>query len=132
MNYWAIPLATVFGFLAHLLFLRMFSGFQGFVGDAKGSPAAGAPAVLRQILVFVLILMMAYVLAGAIGHLGPGQTTIGNGVISAAILWVGFVATTSGVNGVLAGQPARQIFMTIGRWLSVLVVEGFCLGVFGA
>ncbi|WP_307153728.1 DUF1761 domain-containing protein [Rhodopseudomonas julia] len=132
MNYLAIPLAAVFGFLAHLLWLRMLPAPKGFSGDARRSSAVGAPAVLRQILVFILILVMAYVLGGAIGHLGPGQTTIRNGVISAAILWAGFVATTSGVNGVLAGQPARQIFMTVGRWFVVLVVEGSLLGVFGA
>ncbi|WP_414832478.1 DUF1761 domain-containing protein [Afifella sp. YEN Y35] len=132
MNYWAIPLAAVFGFLAHLLWLRILPAPKGVSGGVRRSLAMGAPTVPRQILVFILILIMAYVLAGAIGHLGPGQTTTRNGVVSAVILWAGFVATTSGVNGVLAGQPARQTFMTIGRWFFVLVAEGFCLGVFGA
>ncbi|MCT8268596.1 DUF1761 domain-containing protein [Afifella sp. JA880] len=132
MNYWAIPLAGVFGFHAHLLWLRILPAPKDVSDDVRRSLAVGAHAVMRQILVFILILVMAYVLAGAIGHLGPGQATTRNGVISAAILWAGFVATTSGVNGILAGQPARQVFMTIGRWFFVLVVESFCLGVLGA
>ncbi len=41
---------------------------------------------------------MAWVLAGLIGHLGPGQVTVQNGIVSGAFIWLGFVATTIAVN----------------------------------
>ena len=49
---------------------------------------------------------MAWVLAGGIGHLGPGQVTLKNGVISALFMWVGFVITTLAVNNAFGQRKA--------------------------
>jgi len=45
---------------------------------------------------------MAWMLAGVLGHLGPGQVTLRNGVISGAFLWFGFVLATMAVNNAFA------------------------------
>src|SRR5215470_12376258 len=58
----------------------------------------GRPRSVLFILAFVAELIMAWVLAGLLGHLGPGQVTWRNGLISAAFVWGGFVATTMVVN----------------------------------
>ena len=56
---------------------------------------------------------MAWVLAGSLGHLGPGQVTLKNGVISALFVWLGFVITTLAVNYSF-GQ--RKAMLTVNRW----------------
>jgi hypothetical protein len=49
--------------------------------------------------------VMAWVLAGMIGHLGPGQVTLRNGIISGLFAWLGFVATTLAVTRPMAAAP---------------------------
>jgi hypothetical protein len=74
---------------------------------------------------------MAWILAGVIGHLGPGQVTIRNGIISAAFAWVGFVATTMAVNYAFGGRTAKLYAIDVSHWLLVLLVMGAIIGAFG-
>ena len=60
------------------------------------------------ILAFVANLVMATALAGVIGHLGVGEVTLKNGVISAFPLWFGFVATTLAVNFSFGADPSSS------------------------
>jgi hypothetical protein len=79
--------------------------------------------------VFVAELIMAWALAGLLGHLGG--VTVKNGVISGAFCWLGFVLTTLATNNAF-GQ--RKIMLTVidaGYWLAVLVVMGAIIGAFG-
>ena len=75
---------------------------------------------------------MAWVLAGVLGHLGPGQVTVRNGVISALFLWFGFVLTTIATNN---AYPGRKVMLTVidaGHWLGVMLLIGAIVGGFGA
>jgi hypothetical protein len=83
------------------------------------------------IAAFIAELIMAWVLAGVLGHLGPGQVTIRNGIISALFIWVGFVATTTAVNNGFAGRKTSLSLIDCGHWLGVLVVEGAVIGLIG-
>src|SRR5262249_12529812 len=56
-------------------------------------------------------LVMAYVLAGVLGHLGPRQVTVENGIITALFLWVGFVATTLIVNYRYQGHKSALVWI---------------------
>ena len=76
-------------------------------------------------------LVMAWVLAGVIGHLGAGQVTIRNGMISRAFIWLGFVATTLAVNNAFAGRKPMLSVIDAGHWLGVLLVSGAVIGLFG-
>ena len=40
-------------------------------------------------------------------HLGPDQTTVWNGIVSAAFVWLGFVATTVAVNNMFGMRKAE-------------------------
>src|SRR5262249_6234175 len=93
----------------------------------KGSPRAFVPFVLA----FVADLVMAWILAGVLGHLGPGQVTVRNGVISAAFLWFGFILTTMAVNNAFAGRKYTLTAIDAGHWLAVLVAMGAIIGGFG-
>jgi hypothetical protein len=88
-------------------------------------------AYLPFIYTFVGELIMAWVLAGVLGHLGPGQVTFMNGVISGAFLWLGFVITTLATNNFFAGRKPELILIDGGHWLLVLVVMGAIIGAMG-
>jgi Protein of unknown function (DUF1761) len=90
----------------------------------KGTPRSYLPFVLT----FVAELIMAWVLAGVLGHLGPGQITLSNGVISGAFAWLGFVLTTMVVNNAFAGRKQALTVIDAGHWLAVLVVMGAIIG----
>lgn len=66
--------------------------------------------------------------AGVIGHLGDGQVTLKNGVISAAFIWFGFVLTTQLVNHRFQGKPWSLSLIDCGHWLGVLVAQGAVIG----
>ena len=100
------------------------------VGKTK-EDLAGKRSAAPFIVSIVALLVMAWVLAGTLGHLGPGQVTLKNGVISALFLWVGFVATTVAVNNAFGGRkPMLSIIDSI-HWLGVLVIQGAIIGAMG-
>ena len=83
------------------------------------------------ILTFLAQLVMAWVLAGILFHLGPGKLTVGNGIISGLWMWLGFVITTMTVNNGFAGRKPVLLAIDGGHWLVVLMAIGAVLGAFG-
>jgi len=71
-------------------------------------------------------------LAGLLAHLGAGQVTLRNGIISAVFLWFGFVLTTMTVNYSFSGRDRRLLLIDLGNWLLVLLVIGAVIGAIGA
>ena len=84
------------------------------------------------IAAFVAELIMAWVLAGVIGHLGLGQVTFWNGIISGAFLWLGFMATTVVVNQRYQGFGWTLSVIDAGHWLGVALIMGGIIGLSGA
>ena len=80
---------------------------------------------------FVCELIMAWVLAGVIGHLGPGQVTLWNGVVSALFMWLGFIATTTAVNQRYQGFGWELTILDGLHWLGVAVIMGAVIGGWG-
>ncbi|MBZ8134940.1 DUF1761 domain-containing protein [Afifella sp. IM 167] len=136
MNYLAIPAAAVAGWLVgavwYMALARPWMAAQGWGSKEEMPKRQGLAAAAPFLISFLALLVMAFVLAGAIGHLGPGQATMKNGVISGAILWAGFIATTVTVNYAFAGKKAALTLIDAGHWLAVLLVQGFVLGALGA
>lgn len=106
---------------------RTMEQFKAERAASKGTPAAFVPFVIA----FVAELIMAWVLAGTLGHLGPGQVTLRNGIITALILWLGFVITTMVVNNTFSGRKAMLTAIDGGHWLAVLVLMGAIIGAMG-
>src|SRR5262245_48728844 len=104
MNYLAIVIAAIAAWLAGAAWYgvlakpwvaaqgKTMEAFQAERAAMRGSPAAYAPFLIA----FVAELIMAWVLAGVIGHMG--HVTLRNGLVSAAFVWFGFVLTTLAVN----------------------------------
>ena len=80
---------------------------------------------------FVAELVMAWVLAGLIGHLGSGQVTLRNGVISGFFVWLGFLATATAVNQRYEGFGWKLTLIDAGHWLGVALIMGAVIGAFG-
>jgi len=89
------------------------------------------PPILPFIYAFVGAAIMAWALAGLMGHLGPGAVTLRNGVISGAFCWLGFVFTTMLVNNSFGGRSRMLLVIDGGYWLLVLVLMGAIIGAMG-
>lgn len=136
MNYLAILVAAIVAWLAGAVWYttlsRQWIAAQGWRGKEDMPKMEGIAFYAPFVLSFVAEIVMAWILAGAIGHLGPGQATIRNGVISGAILWLGFVLTTTAVNYAFAGRRPALTVIDAAHWLLVLVLMGAVIGAFGA
>jgi hypothetical protein len=98
---------------------------------ARIDPTAVTTRPGPSILSFVADLVIAFVLAGAIGHLGIGQVTLRNGVISGLIIWAGFVATVLTVNHRYQGFGWDLTLIDGGHWLGVMLIAGAIIGWWG-
>ena len=131
MNYWAILAAAVAGFL--------FGGaWYGMLANQWMAAIGKTPEDLKQtgmlvpmLISGVCLLIMAWVLAGIMGHLGPGRITVRNGMISGAFCWLGFVATTIATNHAYQGAKHSLTLIDAGHWLGVLLVQGAVIGWLG-
>jgi hypothetical protein len=129
-NYLAVIAAAVAAWL-------WGAAWYGVLGNAWMKAARIDPNTMRMrampfVVSFVCEIVMAFVMAGAIGHLGAGQVTLLNGVISALILWAGFIATTIAVNQRYQGFGWSLTVIDAGHWLGVALIMGAIIGWFGA
>lgn len=83
------------------------------------------------VLTFVGQLVMAWVLAGVIGHMGEGQVTIMNGLHAAFFAWLGFVATSMIVNYAFQGRKRSLMAIDGAHWLIGLLIQGAIIGAMG-
>lgn len=83
------------------------------------------------IYVFAVIchLVMAWVLSGVIFH--AGEMTLGNGLLTGFLVWLGFVVTTMTVNHRFQFKPWSLTAIDSGHYLVVLLVQGAIIGWFG-
>jgi hypothetical protein len=95
--------------------------------DERGKPGAFLPFVYA----FVADLVIAWMLAGLLGHFGPAQVTLRNGLISAVFCWFGFVLTTMAVNYTFASRDRRLLLIDAGNWLIGLLIIGAVIGIAG-
>jgi hypothetical protein len=91
----------------------------------KEGPAKALPFVVCLLALFV----MAWMLAGLMGHIG--NITVRGGMITGAFVWTGFVITTMGVNHTFGGQKPMLTLIDGLYWLAVLVLMGAVIGAFG-
>ena len=130
INYTAVFVAALAGFFVGWPWYMMFgkSWAKALGMDPDNPPKPGPKPFI--VLGFCLA-VMAYVLAGFIGHLGQGQVTFSNGVISGLFAWAGFVVTPMAVNYTFQGRPLVLTLIDAGHFLIVLIVMGVIIGWFG-
>ena len=137
LNYLAIVVAAVAAWLSGAVWYTALSKYwlaaQGMTVEqakakhaaVKGTAAAWAPFVL----VFIAELIIAYVLAGLLGHLGTWS--VRGGIIAAAIVWFGFVLTTIVGNYAFHQRSYTLMAIDAGGWLVAFVIIGAIVGGWG-
>lgn len=138
MNYLAIVLAAIGGWIFGAIYYgalgNQWMAAQGKTeADIKGPDGKVSPAPF--IIAFLAQLVIAFVLAGTVGHLvlksGAPVVTVSNTVISALFIWAGFILTTQIVNHRFQDATWALTIIDSLHWLGVLVVMGVIIGWFG-
>ncbi len=130
INYLGVIAAAVAGFVFGAAWYGVLCK-AWMAAQGKSPPQTKTMPLGPMITTFVALLVMAWMLAGLMGHLGPGNVTIRNGVISGAFAWLGFVITTQAVNHAFQGQKRMLTVIDGGHWLGVLLVQGAAIGAIG-
>ncbi len=129
LNYWGVLAAAVASFVFGALYYLTFGKqWMEALGKSKEELKSAQPPFVFGIS-FLLQLLMAFVLAGILYHMG--NVTPRAGVISGAFVWLGFVATTMITNQFYEGAKRMQTVIDGVHWLAVLVIQGLVLGLFG-
>ena len=133
-NHLAIVTASAASFLFGGVWYGIFSKpwMQALGKSETDLKSAGRSMPLLFSITIIAQLIMAWVLAGLIGHLASGPVTIRTGLITAAFLWLGFVATTLAVNHGYQGSRWSLTMIDGGHWLGVLLIQGAVIGLIGA
>ena len=131
VNYFAVIIAALAGFgVGAVWYMVLSRPWMQAVGKSeaelkKQGPAQALPFVIALLALFV----MAWMLAGIMGHLG--QVSVRGGLISGFLVWLGFVITTMGVNHAFSGAPTKLTLIDGGYWFAVLLIQGAVIGAFG-
>ncbi len=135
LNVWMLPLAAVASFAFGGLWYGFLSKqWLAAIGkteaDIKG---AGGPSPWPFIATFLAQLIMAWVLAGLILHMTKAgiPASLRNGMLSAALVWFGFVMMPLIVNHQFQMQRPSLTVIDGGHWLGVLLIQGAILGLWG-
>jgi hypothetical protein len=133
INYLAVLIAAAAGWGVgmpwYMAFANPWMAANGLTKETMAERQSRPGASLPFIFAFAGCVIMAWVLAGLIGHLGP--VTVRSGVISGAFCWLGFVVPTMLVNNAFAGRSRMLLLIDGGYWLLVLVLMGATIGAIG-
>ena len=128
INIWAVLLATVLHYILGAFWYSplLFGKFWlELVGQSAEDLKKGA--VKAYIGSFLATLVMAYVLAHFVQY--AGATTLLQGATAGFWAWLGFVATTSGINMLYQNKPWKLYLVDVGYFLAGLIIMGAVLGV---
>lgn len=130
MNYLAILVAAIVAFIIGAIYYGALG--KPWMKAAKIDPAGSKPAMAGLLInSFVMELILAFVTAGMIGHLGSGQVTPLNGIVSGVFIWAGFIFTTLSVNQRYQGYGWDLTLIDGLHWLLVMIGIGATIGFFG-
>jgi hypothetical protein len=128
INYFAVVIAALAGFgLGAVWYMVLGRAWMRALGKTEAELKSAKP--LPFIIAIVALFVMAWILAGLMGHLG--NVTVRGGLISGAFVWLGFVITTMGVNHAFSGAKPMLTLIDGGHWLAVLLIQGAVIGAFG-
>jgi hypothetical protein len=133
VNYFAVVIAAVVAWFVgagwYMTLGKTWMAALGITTDQMEAAKQKPGAFLPYIYAFVAELIMAWVLAGVMFHVGP--VTLRSGLIAGLLCWLGFVITTTAVNYSFGQRDRRLILIDGGHWLLVLLVMGAIIGAIG-
>ncbi|WP_282610442.1 DUF1761 domain-containing protein [Pelagibius sp. Alg239-R121] len=140
INYIAVLVAGVASYaFGSVYYMSLAKPWMAAVGKTEEEFKSGSsPRVF--IVAFAAQLVMAFMLAGVLGHLvlaGEGGAVAGssvslvNGLITALCVWFGFILMAMLVNHGFQGAKRSLTVIDSGHWLGVLLIQGAVIGLFG-
>ncbi|NRQ16041.1 DUF1761 domain-containing protein [Ensifer sesbaniae] len=129
MNYLAVLMAAIAAFIIGAVYYGVLG--KPWMKAARIDPASAQMSPVLFAISFASELVMATMVAGVVGHLGPDEVTLVNGIASGFFLWLGFVATTLVVNHRYQGFGWDLSLIDGVHWLLVLLAMGAIIGAMG-
>jgi hypothetical protein len=127
INYLAVVIAALAGFgFGAVYYMSLAQPWLNATGLTQSELSRSKTPFLIAI---AANLIMAWVLAGLIAHMGP--PTVRSGIISGAFCWLGFVVTSLSVNYAFSNRKPMLIVIDGAHWLGVLLIMGAVIGAFG-
>ena len=132
VNFWAVLVAAlasmvIGGIWYGPLFGKMFMKESGMDAWSKEKKAAMTKMMgMSYFAQFLASLVMFYVLAGLIS--GFGHTSLGGGMMTGFILWIGFVVPLA-LGDLIWGGKKSLFWLKICHMLVTLLVAGAIIGV---
>ena len=97
--------------------------------QAEMAAKSGAAKAAPFILVFIAEIIVAWALYGILVHMNA--FTLRGGLISAALIWFGFVLTTMASNYAFTGKRPMLTVIDGGGWLGAFLIIGAIVGWMG-
>lgn len=140
INYIAVVVAGVASFaFGAAYYMSLAKPWMAAVGKTE-EEVKSESSPLVYIVAIIAQLVMAFMLAGVLGHLIPpgggdvaieAPVTLTSGLITGFCIWFGFVLTTMLINHGFQGQKRSLSVIDGGHWLGVLLLQGAVIGFFG-
>lgn len=136
IHYWALFVAAIAAFaFGGIWYGPIFS--KAWVASLGKTPeqlkANARPMPILFGATFIAELVIAWALAGLMGHLALSGITVGvtHGLVVGLVCAVAFVITTLIVAHGYQGARWTQTFIDGGHWLGVFAIEGAIVGALG-
>lgn len=131
INYAAVVFAACAGFgFGFAYYTTLGKQWMAAAGKTRAEVEANK-SPLPFIIAAMAQLVIAFMLAGVLGHLGPDAMNVRYGMITGFFLWIGFVVTTMAVNYAFQGASAKLALIDAGHWLGVFLLQGLMIGWIG-
>ena len=132
IDYIAVVIAAFAAFIWTLFYyITLFRSWRVAAGWSVEEVKARS-SLASYLMTFVGLLIMSWMFAGPLGHLGASPMTAKSGAIFAVFIWLGFIAPIIAVNNVIGGRKYMLSVIDGIHWLGVLVIEAAFIGVMRA
>jgi hypothetical protein len=132
VNYWGVltaaVIAFIFGNLYYMALSKPYMAAHGYSNEEIAAKSGEVP-IRPMIITFFATLIMSFMFYGILTHMPAFD--IRNGIISAVLLWIGFIATSQAVGYAFMGKSLKAWVIDSGHWLLSLIIQGVVLGWFG-
>ena len=118
--------AFVFGAVYYTLLGKAWMDAVGTTEEELKGSRTAVPFVTS----FVSLLVSGTVLSAHLASLSDGVPSLASTATAAAILWAGFVLTTTATNNAFQGNKFKLTILDTAHWLVVLMIQGLVIRAF--
>jgi uncharacterized membrane protein YagU involved in acid resistance len=128
VNWVAVIVATVGGFaVGAAWYMGLAKQWQAAIGKTRDQLDAGpVPYIIGVAVELVMAVILAVVIRSIFG-----EVTVANGLLTGAVMWLGFVMPPMILNHRYQNMPWQLTIIDGGHLLAVLLVQGLVIGLFG-